>query len=64
MLYLQIWWLNKWEPQQIINAVLSDFEYEGEVQGTNKTPYRFFAVSPEDLKDYEDWSENDYIIIV
>lgn len=69
---------------------LSDFEYEGEVQGTNKIPYHviintkhpkssycdcpfangntickhmvalFFAVSPEDLKDYEDWSENDY----
>ena len=69
---------------------LSDFEYEGEVQGTNKEPYHvmintkhpkssscdcpfangntickhmvalFFAVSPEDLKDYEDWSENDY----
>lgn len=69
---------------------LSDFEYEGDVQGTNKEPYHvmintkhpkssscdcpfangntickhmvalFFAVSPEDLKDYEDWSENDY----
>lgn len=69
---------------------LSNFEYEGEVQGTNKEPYHvmintkhpkssscdcpfangntickhmvalFFAVSPEDLKDYEDWSENDY----
>lgn len=69
---------------------LSDFEYEGEVQGTNKEPYHvmintkhpkssscdcpfangntickhmvalFFSVSPEDLKDYEDWSENDY----
>lgn len=69
---------------------LSDFEYEGEVQGTNKEPYHvmintkhpkssscdcpfangntickhmvalFFAISPEDLKDYEDWSENDY----
>ena len=68
----------------------SDFEYEGEIQGTNKKPYHvmintkhpkssscdcpfangntickhmvalFFAVSPEDLKDYEDWSENDY----
>lgn len=69
---------------------ISDFEHEGEVQGTNKEPYHviintkhprssscdcpfangktickhmvalFFAVSPEDLKDYEDWSENDY----
>ena len=69
---------------------LSDFEYEGEVQGTNKNPYNvvintehpkssscdcpfangntickhmvalFFAISPEDLKDYEDWAENDY----
>lgn len=69
---------------------LSDFKYEGEVQGTTKEPYHvminmkhpkssscdcpfangntickhmvalFFAVSPEDLKDYEDWSENDY----
>lgn len=69
---------------------LSDFEYEGEVQGTNKELYHvrintkhpkssscdcpfangntickhmvalFFTVSPEDLKDYEDWSENDY----
>lgn len=69
---------------------LSDFEYEGEVEGTRKTPYHviinkkhpkssycdcpfangnkickhmvalFFAVSPEELKDYEDWSENDY----
>lgn len=69
---------------------LSDFEYEGEIQGTNKEPYHvmintkhpkssscdcqfangntickhmvalFFAVSPEDLKDYEDWAENDY----
>ena len=69
---------------------LSDFEYEGDIQGTNKEPYHvkintkhpkssscdcpfangntickhmvalFFAVSPEDLKDYEDWSENDY----
>ena len=69
---------------------MSDFEYEGEVQGTNEIPYHvmintkhpkrsscdclfanvstickhmvalLFAVSPEDLKDYEDWSENDY----
>lgn len=69
---------------------LSDFEYEGEVQGTNKNPYNvvintkhpkssscdcpfangntickhmvalFFAISPEDLKDYEAWSKNDY----
>lgn len=74
----------------ISNIQLSDFEYQGEVQGTNKTPYHviintehskrsscdcpfangntickhmvalFFAVSPEDLKDYEEWSENDY----
>lgn len=74
----------------ISHTQLSDFEYEGEVQGTNKTPYHvaintkhpksslcdcpfangntickhmvalFFAVSPEDLKDYEDWAENDY----
>ena len=74
----------------ISQTQLSDFEYEGEVQGTNQTPYHviidtehpknsscdcpfangntickhmvalFFAISPEDLKDYEDWSENDY----
>ena len=67
---------------------LSDFEYEGKVQGINKEAYHvmintkhpkssscdcsfangntickhmvalFFAISPEDLKDYEDWSEN------
>lgn len=78
------------EGQVILHTQLSDFEYEGEVQGTNKTPYHviintkhpkssscdcpfangntickhmvalFFAISPEDLKDYEDWSENDY----
>lgn len=78
------------EGNVISNTQLSDFEYEGEVQGTNKTPYHviintkhpkssscdcpfangntickhmvalFFAISPEDLKDYEDWSENDY----
>ena len=78
------------EGNVISHIQLSDFEYEGEVQGTNKTPYHvmintkhpkssscdcpfangntickhmvalFFAVSPEDLKDYEDWSENDY----
>ena len=74
----------------ISHIQLSDFEYEGEVQGTNKTPYHviintkhpkssscdcpfangntickhmvalFFSISPEDLKDYEDWSENNY----
>lgn len=68
----------------------SEFEYKGEVKGTNKTPYKvminmkrpkssscdcpaangntickhmvalFFAISPEDLKDYEDWSYNAY----
>ena len=78
------------EGNVITHTQLSDFEYEGEVQGTNKTPYHvtintkhpkssscdcpfangntickhmvalFFAISPEDLKDYEDWSENDY----
>lgn len=78
------------EGNVILHIQLSDFEYEGEVQGTNKTPYHvmintkhpkssscdcpfangntickhmvalFFAVSPEDLKDHEDWSENDY----
>lgn len=78
------------EGNVISHIQLSDFEYEGEVQGTNKTPYHvmintkhpkssscdcpfangntickhmvalFFSVSPEDLKDYEDWSENDY----
>ncbi len=78
------------EGNVIAYTQLSDFEYEGEVQGTNKNPYHvvintehpksshcdcpfangntickhmvalFFAVSPEDLKDYEDWSENDY----
>lgn len=78
------------EENVISHIQLSDFEYEGEVHGTNKTPYHvmintkhpkssscdcpfangntickhmvalFFAVSPEDLKDYEDWSENDY----
>jgi len=74
----------------ISHTQLSDFEYEGEVQGTNKILYHvaintkhpksslcdcpfangntickhmvalFFAISPEDLKDYEDWAENDY----
>lgn len=69
---------------------LSCYEFEGSVQGTNKTPYQviintkhpkksvcecpfangntickhmvalFFAISPEDFKDYEDWVENDY----
>ena len=69
---------------------ISDFEYEGDVKGTNKNPYHviintkhpkksscdcpfangntickhmvalFFAVSPDELRDYEDWSENDY----
>lgn len=78
------------EGKVISYIQLSCFEYEGEVQGTNKTPYHvaintkhpkssscdcpfangntickhmvalFFAISPEDLKDYEDWSENDY----
>lgn len=78
------------EGNVISHTQLSDFEYEGEVQGTNKLPYHvmintkhpkssscdcpfangntickhmvalFFAVSPEDLKDYEDWSENYY----
>ena len=78
------------EGNVISHTQLSDFEYEGEVQGTNKTPYHviintknvkksscdcpfangntickhmvalFFTISPEDLKDYEDWSENDY----
>lgn len=78
------------EGNVISYVQISDFEYEGEVQGTNKTPYHviidtkhpkssacdcpfangntickhmvalFFAISPEDLKDYEDWSENDY----
>lgn len=78
------------EGKVISYIQLSDFEYEGEVQGTNKNPYHviintkhpkssscdcpfangntickhmvalFFAVSPEDLKDYEDWSKNDY----
>lgn len=78
------------EGNVISHIQLSDFEYEGEVQGTKKTPYHvsintkhpksslcdcpfangntickhmvalFFAVSPEDLKDYEDWAENDY----
>ena len=78
------------EGNVISYTQLSDCEYEGEVQGTNKTPYHviintkhpksslcdcpfangntickhmvalFFAISPEDLKDYEDWSENDY----
>lgn len=78
------------EGNVISHTQLSDFEYEGEVQGTNKMPYHvaintkhpkssscdcpfangntickhmvalFFVVSPEDLKDYEEWSENDY----
>ena len=78
------------EGKVILHTQLSNFEYEGEVQGTNKTPYHviintkhpkssscdcpfangniickhmvalFFEISPEDLKDYEDWSENDY----
>lgn len=78
------------EGNVISHTQLSDFEYEGEVQGENKKPYHvtintkhpkssscdcpfangntickhmvalFFAVSPENLKDYEDWSENDY----
>lgn len=77
------------EGNVISHVQLSDFEYEGEVKGTKKTPYHviidtkhprssecncpyangntickhmvalFFAISPEDLKDYEDWSEND-----
>lgn len=74
----------------ISQTQISDIEYEGEVQGTNKNPYHviintkhpkssicncpfangntvckhmlalFFAISPENLKDYEDWLENDY----
>lgn len=78
------------EGNVITYTQLSDFEYEGEVQGTNKNPYHlvintkhpkssfcdcpfangntickhmvalFFAVSPEDLADYEEWIESDY----
>ena len=78
------------EGNVITYTQLSDFEYEGEVQGTNKNPYHvvinikhpkssfcdcpfandnaickhmvalLFAVSPEDLADYEEWIESDY----
>ena len=78
------------EGNVITYTQLSDFEYEGDVQGTNKNPYHvvintkhpknsfcdcpfangntickhmvalFFAVSPEDLADYEEWIESDY----
>lgn len=78
------------EGKVISYTQLSENEYEGEVQGTNKTPYHviintkhpkssacdcpfangntickhmvalFFEISPEDLRDYEDWSKNDY----
>ena len=78
------------EGNVISYTQLSDFEYEGEVQGTNKNPYHvkinirhpknsicdcsyadgnrickhmvavLFAVSKDDLKDYESLWENDY----
>jgi len=82
---------NYYKNGNLISYVqLSEFEYEGEVQGTNEIPYHviintkhpkksvcdcafangntickhmvalFFAISPEDLKDYEEWLENDY----
>jgi len=80
-----------YKTNKVISSMqISDYEYEGYVQGSNKEPYYvvintkhpkksscdcpvangntickhmvclFFAISPEELKDYEDWYENDY----